>query len=451
MAVSFVDKIMPTNIDAEEAILGGILIDPIAINRVANILRPEALAITVHQHIYRAALALHSKEQPTDLMNVTTFLDDHNLLEVVGGQTKLVMLVDRTVSAVNIDQYALLVVDKFVRRELIKVGNELVQLGYETSTELDAILNEAEQKIFVLNKYKEERQKAIRPLSEYCHELWRYLDEIEEQRLETANYCPGISTGFYDLDDLLGGGFYRGELIVIGGRPGSGKTALACALGYNIASLPTNGRVLMFSMEMPGRDLAARLMALESGVSVKDIRKVNLAGKYEVLASALGKVSDADFWIDESLEPSPLEIRSRVREFVCERGPLGLVIVDYLQLMVNSADENVVNKISEITRQMKILAREVDAPVLLLSQLNRGVETRTNKRPSLSDLRGSGGIEQDADVVLGVYRDDYYNPDSPDRGMAEIIGLKGRNSGTGTVKLLFDAECCRFRNIYKLR
>jgi replicative DNA helicase len=360
------------------------------------------------------------------------------------------MLVDRTVSAVNIDQYALLVVDKFVRRELIKIGNDLVQLGYETSTELDAILNEAEQKIFVLNKYKEERQKAMRPLSEYCHELWRYLDEIEEQRLETANYCPGISTGFYDLDDLLGGGFYRGELIVIGGRPGSGKTALACALGYNIASLPRNGRVLMFSMEMPGRDLAARLMALESGVSVKDIRQVNLAGKYEVLASALGKVSDADFWIDESLEPSPLEIRSRVREFVCERGPLGLVIVDYLQLMVNSADENVVNKISEITRQMKILAREVDAPVVLLSQLNRGVETRANKRPSLSDLRGSGGIEQDADVVLGVYRDDYYNRDSPDRGIAEIIGLKGRNSGTGTVKLLFDAECCRFRNIYKL-
>ena len=451
MTVSLVNEIMPINIDAEEAILGGILIDPMAINRVANILRPEALAITVHQHIYRAALALHFKEQPTDLMNVTTFLADHNLLEVVGGESKLVMLVDRTVSAVNIDQYALLVVDKFVRRELIKVGNDLVQLGYETSTELDAILNEAEQKIFVLNKYKEERQKAIRSLSEYCLELWRYLDEIEEQRLETANYCPGISTGFYDLDDLLGGGFYRGELIVIGGRPGSGKTALACALGYNIASLPRNGRVLMFSMEMPGRDLAARLMALESGVPMKDIRQVNLAGKYEVLASALGKVSDADFWIDESLEPSPLEIRSKVREFVCQRGSLGLVIVDYLQLMVNSADENFVNKISEITRQMKILAREVDTPVVLLSQLNRGVETRANKRPSLSDLRGSGGIEQDADVVLGVYRDDYYNPDSPDRGMAEIIGLKGRNSGTGTVKLLFDAECCRFRNIYKLR
>jgi replicative DNA helicase len=451
MTVSLVNEIMPINIDAEEAILGGILIDPMAINRVANILRPEALAITVHQHIYRAALALHFKEQPTDLMNVTTFLADHNLLEVVGGESKLVMLVDRTVSAVNIDQYALLVVDKFVRRELIKVGNDLVQLGYETSTELDAILNEAEQKIFVLNKYKEERQKAIRSLSEYCLELWRYLDEIEEQRLETANYCPGISTGFYDLDDLLGGGFYRGELIVIGGRPGSGKTALACALGYNIASLPRNGRVLMFSMEMPGRDLAARLMALESGVPMKDIRQVNLAGKYEVLASALGKVSDADFWIDESLEPSPLEIRSKVREFVCQRGSLGLVIVDYLQLMVNSADENFVNKISEITRQMKILAREVDTPVVLLSQLNRGVETRANKRPSLSDLRGSGGIEQDADVVLGVYRDDYYNRDSSDRGTAEIIGLKGRNSGTGTVKLLFDAECCRFRNIYKRR
>jgi replicative DNA helicase len=451
MTVSLVNEIMPINIDAEEAILGGILIDPMAINRVANILRPEALAITVHQHIYRAALALHFKEQPTDLMNVTTFLADHNLLEVVGGESKLVMLVDRTVSAVNIDQYALLVVDKFVRRELIKVGNDLVQLGYETSTELDAILNEAEQKIFVLNKYKEERQKAIRSLSEYCLELWRYLDEIEEQRLETANYCPGISTGFYDLDDLLGGGFYRGELIVIGGRPGSGKTALACALGYNIASLPRNGRVLMFSMEMPGRDLAARLMALESGVPMKDIRQVNLAGKYEVLASALGKVSDADFWIDESLEPSPLEIRSKVREFVCQRGSLGLVIVDYLQLMVNSADENFVNKISEITRQMKILAREVDTPVVLLSQLNRGVETRANKRPSLSDLRGSGGIEQDADVVLGVYRDDYYNRDSSDRGTAEIIGLKGRNSGTGMVKLLFDAECCRFRNIYKRR
>ena len=161
MAVSFVDKIIPSNIDAEEAILGGILIDPIAIKRIANILRPEALAITVHQHIYRAALVLHSLEQPTDLMNITTFLDNHNLLEVVGGQIKLVMLVDRTVSAVNIDQYALLVMDKFVRRELIKVGNDIVQLGYETSTELDAILNKAEEKIFALNKYREERQNWL--------------------------------------------------------------------------------------------------------------------------------------------------------------------------------------------------------------------------------------------------------------------------------------------------
>lgn len=449
MVVSFTADFMPANIEAEEAILGGILIDPIAIMRVENILRPEALAISAHQQIYRAALALRSLEKPTDLMSVTSFLADRNLLELVGGQSKLAMLVDRTVSAVNIDQCALLVVDKFVRRKLIEVGHDLVQLGCKTSTELDAILEEAEEKIFALNKYKEERQKAMRPISEYCQELWRYLEEIEEQRLQNANYFPGISTGFYDLDDLLGGGFYRGELIVVGGRPGSGKTALACALGYNIASRGGDGRVLMFSMEMPGRDLAARLIALESGVSVKDIRQVNLTGKYDQFVGALGKVSEADFWIDESLEPSASEIRSRVREFVCEYGSLGLVIVDYLQLMVNSADENVVNKISEITRQMKILAREIDAPVVLLSQLNRGVETRTNKRPSLSDLRGSGGIEQDADVVLGVYRDDYYNPDSPDRGMAEIIGLKGRNSGTGTVKLLFDAECCRFRNIYR--
>lgn len=443
-------ELMPANFEAEEAILGGILIDPIAISRVANILRPEAFAITAHQQIYRAYEALHSLGKPTDLMSVTTFLADRNVLELVGGHTKLAMLVDHTVSAVNIDQYALLVMDKFVRRALIVAGNDIVQLGYETGTELDAVLNKAEQKIFALNKYKEERQQAIRPLSEYCQKLWLYLDEIEEQRLETENYCPGISTGFYDLDELLGGGFYRGELIVLGGRPGSGKTALACALGYRIVSPPGKGRVLMFSMEMPGRDLAARLMALESGVPVKDIRQVNLAGKYELLACALGKVSDADFWIDETLEPSPNEIRSRVREFVCERGTLDLVIVDYLQLMVNSADDNAVNKISEITRQMKILAREVDVPVVLLSQLNRGVETRANKRPTLSDLRGSGGIEQDADVVLGVYRDDYYDPDSPDRGMAEIIGLKGRNSGTGTVKLLFDAECCRFRNMYKL-
>nr|WP_265238859.1 DnaB-like helicase N-terminal domain-containing protein [Lyngbya sp. CCAP 1446/10] len=209
MAVS---ELMPTNFEAEEAILGGILIDPIAINRVTNILRPEAFAITAHQQIYRAYEALHSLGKPTDLMSVTTFLADRNVLELVGGHTKLAMLVDHTVSAVNIDQYAFLVMDKFVRRSLIVAGNDIVQLGYETSTELDAVLNKADQKIFALNKYKEERQQAIRPLSEYCQKLWLYLDEIQEQRLKTENYSPGISTGFYDLNELLGGGFYRGEL-----------------------------------------------------------------------------------------------------------------------------------------------------------------------------------------------------------------------------------------------
>ncbi|NEQ69346.1 MAG: replicative DNA helicase [Symploca sp. SIO2D2] len=432
------NSLPPQNIDAEESILGGILLDPEAIGRVADILVAEAFYINAHRDIYQAALLLYSQGKPTDLMSVTSWLYDHESLEKVGGQSKLAQLVERTVSAVNIDRYATLVMDKYLRRQLIKAGNEIVQLGYETSTELEQVLDQAEQKIFSLTQSRP--QQGLVAISETLSQTFQ---EIETRHEGVA--LPGLPSNFYDLDALTGG-FQRSDLIIVAGRPAMGKTSFALGIARNIAeSLP----VAIFSLEMSKEQLVQRLFASEAGIESNYLRTGRISqNQWGPLSHALGTLSALPIFIDDTANQTVMQIRAQARRLQAAQGSkLGLVLIDYLQLMEGTSTENRVQELSRITRSLKGLARELNVPIIALSQLSRGVETRTNKRPMMSDLRESGSIEQDSDLIMMLYRDSYYNPDSPDRDVAEVIIVKHRNGPTGTIKLLFQSEVTKFLNL----
>ncbi|MBD2098896.1 replicative DNA helicase [Trichocoleus sp. FACHB-591] len=434
------DRLPPQNIDAEEAILGGILLDPEAINRVIDILRPEAFYISAHQEIYRTAVTLHSQGKPTDLMSLTSWLQDHSLLEKVGGQSRLAQLVDRTISAVNIDQYASLVMDKYLRRKLIQVGTEIAQLGYETNSELVKILDQSEQKVFSITQ--DRPQEGLVPTSDILTDTF---SDIESRSLGMV--MPGIACGFYDLDAMTQG-FQRSDLVIVAGRPSMGKTSFVLNIARNISAfhkLP----VAVFSLEMSKEQLVYRLLSSESRIESGRLRSGRISQtEWEPLGHAISTLSQLNVYIDDTPDISVTEMRSKARRLQAENGkPLGLILIDYLQLMEGSGSDNRVQELSKVTRGLKGLARELGVPVIALSQLSRGVESRTNKRPMMSDLRESGSIEQDADLIMMIYRDEYYNPDTPDRGIAEVIITKHRNGPVGTVKLLFEPQFTCFRNL----
>lgn len=432
------DRLPPQNIDAEESILGGILLDPEAIGRVTEHLHPEAFALDSHKLIYRAALTLHEGGKPTDLMSVTSWLHDRSQLARIGGQSKLATLVERTVSAVNIDQYADLVMDKYLRRKLIHAGHEIAKLGYETNLELETVLDEAEKQVFSITQARS--SQGLVPISDTLISTFQDLESRQEDQV------PGLLCQFYDLDAMTGG-FQRSDLIVVAGRPSMGKTAICLNIARNIAAaykLP----VAVFSLEMSKEQLVQRLLASEAKIESNRLRAGKISqNDWEPLSSAIGTLSELPIFIDDTPNMTVMQMRSQARRLQAEsRGELGLILLDYLQLMEGSSD-NRVQELSRITRSLKILARELNVPVIALSQLSRSVETRTNKRPMLSDLRESGSIEQDSDVVMMLYRDSYYNPDSPDRDIAEVIIAKHRNGPTGTVKLLFNPQFTEFRNL----
>jgi replicative DNA helicase len=434
------DRLPPQNIEAEESILGGILLDPEAIARIREVLIADAFYISAHREIYNAAQALHDRGLPTDLISITAWLNDNGMLGKIGGQSKLAQLVERTVSAVNIDRYAALVMDKYLRRQLIKAGYEINQLGYETSSQLDIVLDRAEQKIFGVTQKRPQRDFVS-----IENTLVHTFHEIELRNEEQA--LPGLMTNFYDLDAMTGG-LQRSDLIIIAGRPSMGKTAVSLNIAHQIAAnyrLP----VAVFSLEMSKEQLVQRLLASEAGIESQRLRAGRISqNEWEPLSHAIGILSELPIFIDDTANLTVTEMRSKSRRLLAERGgEIGLIVLDYLQLMEGSGSDNRVQELSRITRSLKGLARELNVPVIALSQLSRGVEARTNKRPMLSDLRESGSIEQDADIVLMVYRDEYYFPDSPDRGVTELIITKHRNGPTGVVKLLFDPQYTRFRNM----
>lgn len=436
---AFTDRLPPQNIDAEEAILGGILLDPEALGRVADVLRPEIFYLTAHQEIFRCMLALQAQGRSTDLMSVATWLHDRGMLDKVGGQSKLAQLVDRTVSAVNIDQYAQLILDKFLRRRLIRVGNEISHLGHDTSQDLEIVLDEAEQKVFGITQ-----DRPNSGLMATADILTHTFSDIESRSLGMV--LPGLSCGFYDLDAMTQG-FQRSDLIIVAGRPSMGKTSFTMNIARNIAAyhkLP----VAIFSLEMSKEQLVQRLLASEVRIESGRLRAGRVSHQeWEPLGHAISSLSQLPLFIDDTPGISVTEMRSRARRLQAEQGgALGLILLDYLQLMDGGGD-NRVQELSKMTRSLKALARELQVPVIALSQLSRSVESRTNRRPMMSDLRESGAIEQDADLIMMLYRDEYYNPDTPDRGIAEVIISKHRNGPTGTVKLLFEPQFTQFRNL----
>jgi replicative DNA helicase len=433
------DRLPPQNVDAEEAILGGILLDPEAIGRVTELLHPEAFYISAHQEIYKAAIALQAQGRPTDLMSISSWLGDRGILEKIGGQGRLAQLVDRTISAVNIDQYAQLVTEKYTRRKLIQAGTEIAQLGYDTNSSLEKILDQSEQKVFGLAQ-----DRVNRGLAATADILTTTFSDIESRSLGLV--LPGISCGFYDLDAMTQG-FQRSDLIITAARPAMGKTSFVLNIARNIAAFHKIP-IAVFSLEMSKEQLVYRLLSSEAQVESGRLRAGRISQtEWEPLGHAISVLSQLPLFIDDTPNITVSEMRSKARRLQAENGgALGLILIDYLQLMEGGGD-NRVQELSKITRSLKGLARELNVPIIALSQLSRGVEARTNKRPMMSDLRESGSIEQDADLIIMLYRDEYYNEDTPDRGIAEVIITKHRNGPVGTVKVLFEPQFTRFRNL----
>ena len=374
-----IDRLPPQNIEAEEAILGGVLIDPEAIGRVTEVLIPEAFYIGAHRSIYQAALDLQSRGLPTDLMGVASWLKDKGTLEKVGGQSRLAQLVDRTISAANIDQYAKLVMDKYTRRKLIQCGGEIIQNGYETETPLETVLDQSEQALFGITQ-----ERPTQGLTKTSDILTDTFTDIEQRSLGMV--LPGLSCGFYDLDAMTQG-FQRSDLIIAAARPAMGKTSFVLNVARNIADMHRQP-VAIFSLEMSKQQLIYRLLSAEAKIESGRLRTGRIAQhEWGPMGHAINTLSELPIFIDDTPGIGVTEIRSKARRLQAENGgALGLILIDYLQLMEGSGD-NRVQELSKMTRSLKGLARELNVPIITLSQLSRGVESRTNKRPMMSDLR----------------------------------------------------------------
>ena len=436
------ERLMPPQaIDAEMAILGGILLDPNALVRIADRLPDQAFYIAAHKTLYRAALALHQRQEPIDLMTMTMYLMQHNQLEGVGGKSALVRLIDTTVSATNIDAYADLVLDKWRRRRMGELGRKMLELQHDPE-DWKALYEGVEQSLMKLAM--DDASTGLRPLSEIQVDMF-----TEIERNATAGKPPGIPTGFVDLDAVLQG-FQRGDLIIVAARPSMGKTAMCLNIAANIAApgLP----VAIFSLEMSQLQLAYRLTSAHAQIETSRLRAGKVAEKeWTRLGEGIAGQAQWPVYIDDTPSPGLSHIVSQCRRLKAQKGDLGMVFIDYLQLMDGTQGggkgENESQQLAKLTRRLKMMARELDAPVVVLSQLSRGVESRTDKRPVMSDLRSSGAIEQDADVVMMLYREEYYTPDTADRGIAEVLIRKNRNGPVDKVQLLFQPEISKFRSL----
>lgn len=437
----------PANLDAEEAILGGLLLDPGAITRIADRLDKEAFYISAHQEIYQACLNLHAQNKPTDMLAVKSFLEDRGLLERVGGLTHLANLFHRTVSAVNIDALADLVMEKYKRRQLIKAGNRIVKLGYTADVELPEVMEQAESSLFAVtgNAYGDTEPM---PLADIMVDSYA---RIEERHDEVGNRRKGVPTGFYDLDVLLNGGLKPGKLITVAARPGCGKSSFVGNIALNMVR--TGHPAVIFSMEMDKEEWADRFISQDSGIESQLLQMGQLTRQqqWEAISESVSRLADLPLYIDDSPYLTVTAIRAKVKRLLARTGSLAMVGIDYLGLMedVGNNGSNLAFSIGKVTRALKQLARECQVPIVLLSQLNRNLESRNNKRPTSADLRDSGRIEEDSDIIITLYREELYEPETMDKGIAEVGVVKNRGGAAGTIKLLFDAPLTQFKNLVK--
>lgn len=435
------DRLPPQNLEAEQSVLGGMLIDNETVHRVIEILRPEDFYRPAHRLIYQAILALYESSEPSDLVTITNWLKREQKLDQVGGPAYLSLLVDQVPTTANISHYARIVYDRAILRHVIAGAGEIIQQGYNAKGDVDTYLDQAEKIIFEIAQRK--FNKSFTHVKDIVKDSFKMIEKLYEKK----ESITGVPTGFTEFDKMTAG-LQPSDLIIIAGRPSMGKTALALNMaGY--AAVEAGYRVAVFSLEMSKEQLVQRLLCSEGRVDSSKLRSGFLTDSdWPKLTRAAGALSEAQLYIDDGAAQSVLEMRAKCRRLEREKG-LDLIVVDYLQLMRGNSkyQESREREISDISRSLKALAKELHVPVVALSQLNRSVESRQDKRPQLSDLRESGAIEQDADVIAFVYRDEVYNKETPDKGTAEIIIGKQRNGPIGTARLAFLNQYTRFENL----
>lgn len=433
-------KIPPQNLEAERAVIGSILIDNDALNRVLEFLSANDFYREAHSKIFSAIVSLSEKNEPTDFLTVSNCLQSCGDLELVGGASYLSSLVDNIPSSANIESYGKIVRQKAIVRKLIEAAAEIATLGYEKGEDVEDLLDEAEKKIFELAENK------MRPSFVSVKDLVKESYKAIEKLYEAKSAVTGVPTGFKELDNITCG-LQRSDLIIIAGRPSMGKTALALNI-TEFAAIESKAKVALFSLEMSKEQLVTRMLCSQARIDSSKLRKGEVEERdWPNLTNAASILSDIDIFIDDTPAGTVLEMKAKARRLKREKG-LDLIIVDYLQLVRSSKyTQSREQEISEISRSLKALAKELNVPVVALSQLNRAVENRNNRRPQLSDLRESGAIEQDADVIAFIYRDEVYDPNTPDQGVAELIVGKQRNGPTGTVRLAFLKKYTRFENL----
>ncbi|TSC92033.1 MAG: replicative DNA helicase [Parcubacteria group bacterium Licking1014_17] len=440
------DQLPPQNIEAEKGLLGALLIDKEAIHRVVDIVDSDNYYSRAHQIIYEAMMRLYTKNEPIDLLTVSNILEEQKQLETIGGTGYLTSLVNSAHSSAHAAHYAKIVERKSILRGLIDSAYEIIRLGYQEETDLENLLDEAEQKLFSVTQ--KSIQQKFESIGSTLNEAFERLDSLHKG----DGVIRGMPTGFADLDNKTAG-LQKSNLVILAARPSIGKTSLALDVARHVAKFTPVG---IFSLEMSREEVTDRLIASTAGVSLWKMRTGKLSSHgenndFQKIAVALDELSKSKLFIEDSSTLSVLQMRAMSRRLQAEHG-LGLIIVDYLQLITpNQKFDSAVQQVTEISRNLKALARELSVPVLAVSQLSRAVESRPNQRPKLSDLRDSGSIEQDADLVMFIYRDDKVRQDqnAMKTNVAEIIIAKHRNGPTGEVELYFDEESVSFKDLAK--
>ncbi len=436
-------RVPPHSIQAEQSVLGGLMLDNQSWDHVADRVSEGDFYRREHQLIFRAIEVLADQQRPFDVITLSEELGRHGQLESAGGLAYLGGLAKDTPSAANIRAYADIVRERSVMRQLIRVGTDIADSGFRPEgRDSSELLDAAESRVFEIAEQGAKGKGGFEGIKSL---LTKAVDKIETLFAQDQP-ITGLSTGFADLDKMTSG-LQPADLVIVAGRPSMGKTTFAMNVAENVALL-SGKPVAVFSMEMPGEALAMRMMSSLGRINQTRVRTGKLEDdEWPRLTSAVSMLAETKFYIDDTPALSPLEVRARARRLMREHGELGLIMLDYLQLMqVPGMSDNRTNEISTISRSLKALAKELNVPVIALSQLNRSLEQRTNKRPIMSDLRESGAIEQDADLVVFIYRDEVYNEDSPDKGIAEIIIGKQRNGPIGSVRLTFLGEYTKFEN-----
>ena len=444
-------NLLPQNIEAEEAVLGAILVNPRVITKIVETLKPESFYKPAHRCIYEAMLSLFNSNEKIDIITVSDVLSYNEKLDFVGGRSFINDLSFNAITTSNVEYYAKIIQEKAIKRALINAGSEIVSFGYDMNS-IDSSLDSAEKLIFDIASRKS--------TSDLVHVKDLVLNTYEkiEYRYNHKDELLGVPTGFFDLDTVMNG-LQRSDLIILAARPAMGKTAFALNIAQNVA-IKAKTPVAIFSLEMSKEQLVQRMLCSEAEIDSQRMKTGNMQSKdWEKLADAMNAFAQAPVYIDDTSGCTITDIRAKCRRLKMEEKNLGLILIDYLQLMEGSGREDRMQQISAISRGLKILAKELDVPVIALSQLSRAVESRTDKRPMLSDLRESGSIEQDADIVMFIYRDEYYRKaeDGEDeeaikaasKGESEIIIAKHRNGGLATVKLLFQGNITKFKNPIK--